>query len=346
MRKVQVNTGRPYQVLIGENLLENVGTLVKEVLSSKRILIVTDDVVKPLYGGIVAESLSKEGYEVEFFVVENGEQSKCLSVYGAILDFLADGGYTRTDGIIALGGGVVGDLAGFVAATYLRGIKFVQIPTTLLAQIDSSVGGKTGLDLISGKNLVGAFWQPSLVVADVLTLNTLPNKEIENGLGELIKYTLLMGGEILEKVEEGFEKDVERVVELAVTYKRDIVEQDEREGGVRRLLNLGHTVAHGIEKLSNYTYTHGKAVATGIMAISKANYKAGLIDEATLKRIERLFECYELDVTLPYTIEEIVEVAKVDKKAEGDSIHLVVTKGFGNCTTEKINLSDLVEYLK
>ena len=346
MKIVQVNTGRPYQVLIGEGLLEGVGALVKEVLKAKRLLIVTDDVVNPLYGGIVAESLSKEGYEVEFFVVENGEKSKCLSVYGAILDFLADGGYTRTDGIIALGGGVVGDLAGFVAATYLRGIKFVQIPTTLLAQIDSSVGGKTGLDLISGKNLVGAFWQPSLVVADVLTLNTLPEKEIENGLGELIKYTLLMGGEILEKVEQGFENDVERVVELAVTYKRDIVEQDEREGGVRRLLNLGHTVAHSIEKLSDYTYTHGKAVATGIMVVANGNYKAGLIDEATLKRIESLFERYEMDVTLPYTIEEIVEVARVDKKAEGDSIHLVVTKGFGNCTTEKIQLSDLGEYLR
>ncbi len=346
MKKVQVNTGRPYHVLIGENLLENVGTLVKEVLSSKRILIVTDDVVNALYGGIVAESLSKEGYEVEFFVVENGEQSKCLAVYGAILDFLADGGYTRTDGIVALGGGVVGDLAGFVSATYLRGIKFVQIPTTLLAQIDSSVGGKTGLDLISGKNLVGAFWQPSLVVADVLTLNTLPEKEIENGLGELIKYACLMGGEILEIVKNGFEKDLERVVELAVSYKRDIVEKDEREGGVRRLLNLGHTVAHGIEKLSNYTYTHGKAVATGIMAIAKANAKTGYIDKETLNSLENLFNRYQMDVTLPYAIEDIAEVAKVDKKAEGSAINLVVMKGFGNCTTEKINLSDLVEYLK
>ncbi|MBQ8177912.1 MAG: 3-dehydroquinate synthase [Clostridia bacterium] len=345
MKVVDVNTGRPYKVLIGSGILGEVGSLVKEVLSAKRLLIITDDIVNPLYGGIVAESLAKVGYEVEFFVIENGEQSKCLSVYGAILNYLADGNYTRKDGIVALGGGVVGDLAGFVAASYLRGIPFVQIPTTLLAQIDSSVGGKTAIDLEAGKNLVGAFWQPSLVVADVNTLSTLPHKEIENGLGELIKYACLMGGEILTLVERGFESSLERVVELAVSYKRDIVTEDERESGVRRLLNLGHTVAHGIEKLSHYTYTHGKAVACGIMAIAKAENKLGNLSDADYDRLKALYDFYGLEYAIGYSIESICEVAKVDKKAENTDINLVIMQGYGDCKVQKMALADLEGYL-
>lgn len=345
MKVVQVNTGRPYKVLIGSNILADVGALVKEALSAKRLLIITDDIVNPLYGGIVAESLAKEGYEVEFFVIENGEQSKCLTVYGAILNYLADGSFTRKDAIVALGGGVVGDLAGFVAASYLRGIPFVQIPTTLLAQIDSSVGGKTAIDLDAGKNLVGAFWQPSLVVADTDTLNTLPQKEIENGLGELIKYGCLMGGEILTLLENDFTTDIERVVELAVSYKRDIVEEDEREGGVRRLLNLGHTVAHGIEKLSHYTYTHGRAVACGIVAIAKACLKEGKLNENDYNRLIALYDRYNLDYTTHYSMESIAEVAKVDKKAENKDINLVVMHSFGDCKVQKMALSDLEGYL-
>lgn len=346
MKTIKVNTGRPYEVLIGENILPNVGELVKKVIKAERLLIVTDDIVNSLYTGIVAESLAKSGYQVEIFVIENGEQSKCLSVYGAILDFLADSGYTRKDAIIALGGGVVGDLAGFVAATYLRGIEFVQIPTTLLAQIDSSVGGKTAIDLEAGKNLVGAFWQPSLVIADVLTLNTLPCKEIENGLGELIKYACLIGGEAYELVAKGYQKDTLRAVELSVAYKRDIVEADEREGGVRRLLNLGHTVAHGIEKLSFYTFTHGKAVACGIMAIANAEHRKGTLSSEDYYKIKELYATYNLDYSLPYSIKDICEVAKVDKKAEAKDINLVVIKGIGNCTVEKMELSKLKEYLK
>lgn len=346
MKIVEVKTGRPYKVLIGSGLIENSGALVREVLSSPRLLIVTDDIVAPLYGGVVAESLAKEGFEVEFFVIENGEQSKCLSVYGAILDFLADNNYTRKDGIVALGGGVVGDLAGFVAATYLRGIRFVQIPTTLLAQIDSSVGGKTAIDVTAGKNLVGAFWQPSLVIADILTLDTLPRKEIENGLGELIKYACLIGGEAYELIAVGYERNVERVVELSVCYKRDIVEADEREGGVRRLLNLGHTVAHGIEKLSGYTHTHGKAVAIGIMAIAKAQNKVGALSDDDLEKIENMYAFYNLDSTLPYPLKDICEVAKVDKKAESKDINLVVINAIGDCSVKKTALKDLEEYLK
>ena len=346
MKTIKVNTGRPYEVLIGENLLSQTGALVKKVLNAPRVLIITDDIVNVLYTGIVAESLSESGYQVEIFVIENGEKSKCLSVYGAILDFLADGGYTRKDGIVALGGGVVGDLAGFVASTYLRGINFVQIPTTLLAQIDSSVGGKTAIDLSAGKNLVGAFWQPSLVIADVLTLNTLPCKEIENGLGELIKYACLIGGEAYELVAKGFEKDTLRAVELSVAYKRDIVEADEREGGIRRLLNLGHTVAHGIEKLSGYTFTHGKAVACGIMAIANAEHKRGTLPSEEYYKIKDLYATYNIDYTLPYKISDICEVAKVDKKAEDKDINLVTIKGVGNCVVEKMELAKLKEYLK
>lgn len=346
MKTIKVNTGRPYEVLIGENLIAETGALVKKVLKSPRLLIITDDIVNSLYTGIVAESLVKSGYQVEIFVIENGEKSKCLSVYGAILDYLADGGFTRKDGIIALGGGVVGDLAGFVAATYLRGIEFVQIPTTLLAQIDSSVGGKTAIDVSAGKNLVGAFWQPSLVIADILTLNTLPQKEIENGLGELIKYACLIGGEAYELVAKGFDKDTQRAVELSIAYKRDIVEADEREGGVRRLLNLGHTVAHGIEKLSGYTFTHGKAVACGIMAIADAEHRRGTLASEEYYKIKDLYAVYNVDYTLPYKLADICEVARVDKKAEGKDINLVTIKAVGDCVVEKIEVAKLKEYLR
>lgn len=344
MESIAVNVGRPYSVLVGEGLLSRIGELVSEVLKAKRLLIVTDDVVCPLYGGIVAESLANAGYEVEFFVVENGEKSKSASVYFDVLNYLADGGFTRTDGIIALGGGVVGDLAGFVSATYLRGIKFVQIPTTLLAQIDSSVGGKTAINLESGKNLVGAFWQPSLVVADVLTLNTLPQKEWENGLGELVKYACLISGEIYELLEQGIEENLVRIVELCVSYKRDVVEADERESGIRRLLNLGHTVAHGVEKLSSYTTSHGKAVAIGLMAIAKAENKLGNLKDDELKKLINLYDKYDLCKDLPYAVEDICEIAKVDKKADGDYVHLVTMKGIGDCMVEKKALAELKEY--
>ncbi len=344
MKTVEVKTGRPYSVLIGEGLLANVGELVSDVVRPSKALIVTDDVVLPLYGGTVAESLENSGFNVEFFVIENGEGSKTLGSFSAIVDYLAENRFTRTDIIVALGGGVVGDLAGFVSATYLRGIKFVQIPTTLLAQIDSSVGGKTAVDIQAGKNLVGAFWQPSLVVADTLTLQTLPQKEIENGLGELIKYACLIGGEAYDLISNGFEKNIERVIELSVQYKRDIVEADEHDHGVRALLNLGHTLAHGVELLSDFTYTHGKAVAVGLYHVAKSGAKRGALSENDFASIKAMYDHYGLDVTLPYSIKELSEAAKVDKKAEGSFINLVVIDGIGKCRVEKMPLENLEEY--
>ncbi len=344
MKTVEVKTGRPYSVLIGEGLLASAGELIASVVKPSKALIVTDDVVLPLYGGTVAESLEKVGFNVEFFVIENGEGSKTLGSFSAIIDYLAESKFTRTDIIVALGGGVVGDLAGFVSATYLRGVKFVQIPTTLLAQIDSSVGGKTAVDIQAGKNLVGAFWQPSLVIADTLTLQTLPQKEIENGLGELLKYACLIGGEAYELISKGFMENLERVIELSVCYKRDIVEADERDQGVRALLNLGHTLAHGVELLSGYTYTHGKAVAVGLYHVAKASYKRGTLSKEDYEDIEKTYSFYDLDVTLPYSIKELAEVAKVDKKAEGSSINLVVIEGIGNCKVQKMPLDILEEY--
>ncbi|MBO7155835.1 MAG: 3-dehydroquinate synthase [Clostridia bacterium] len=347
MKTIKVNASKNYEVLIGSELIKDTGTLVKRVLDASKIMVISDDIVVSLYGEIVRDSLLDAGYEVDFFVIENGEKSKSLPVYAAILEYLADNAYTRTDAIVALGGGVVGDLAGFVAATYLRGISFVQIPTTLLAQIDSSVGGKTAIDLPSGKNLVGAFWQPSLVIADVATLNSLSDKEIENGLGELIKYGVLLGGEAYELISAGINEDnLERLIELSVAYKRDIVEADEKENGVRTLLNLGHTIAHGIEKLSDYTFTHGKAVALGLWAVAKAQYNKGLLSKMDYKKIEELYDYYGIETTLPYSIADLVKVACIDKKATGKNIKLVVPEGIGNCKIVTIALDQLEEYFK
>ncbi len=344
MKTVNVKTSTPYDVLIGKNLLENAGEFIASVITPCRALIVTDDVVLPLYGGIVGESLATKGFEVEFFVIENGEHSKNLGTYASIINYLAEAKFSRKDIIVALGGGVVGDLAGFVASTYLRGIKFIQIATTLLAQIDSSVGGKTAVDIPSGKNLVGAFWQPSLVIADTLTFSTLPEKEIENGLGELIKYACLIGGEAYELISQGFRENLERVIELSVSYKRDIVESDERESGIRALLNLGHTLAHGIELLSSFTYTHGRAVLMGLMAIVKAQFKHGVLPKEDYEKIVELYKFYGIDYKLPYDVKDLVEASKGDKKASGDNINLVVVEGIGNCKVQKMAISELEEY--
>ena len=346
MKTIEVKTSRPYKVLLGSGLIASAGNLIKEVIKAPRLMVITDDIVVALYGEMVRNSLIEAGYEVDFFIIENGEKSKSLPVYGAILDYLADKAYTRTDAIVALGGGVVGDLAGFVAATYLRGIEFVQIPTTLLSQIDSSVGGKTAIDLDAGKNLVGAFWQPSLVIADVDTLQSLPDKEIENGLGELIKYACLIGGETFDIVANGFGKALERVIELSIQYKRDIVEADEKENGVRTFLNLGHTLAHGIEQLSGYNFTHGKAVSLGIIAIAKAQLKLNKLSQTDYDKLLSLYELYGLDTELPYGISELVKVACVDKKASGKNIKLVVMDGIGNCRVQNTALDALEEYFK
>lgn len=343
IRKIRVSASGEYDVLIGRNLIENAGEYVKDTVGNAKIALVTDDTVDALYADAVVNSIKDSGLKVVKFVFLHGEESKNLNTYGQILNFLADNQLTRTDALVALGGGVVGDMAGFAAATYLRGIKYIQIPTTLLSQIDSSVGGKTAIDLPSGKNLVGAFKQPSLVLCDTDTLKTLPKETFIDGMGEAAKYALLDKKVFDLLSSEKF--DIEDLVYLSVDYKRMVVETDEFESGMRKLLNLGHTPAHGIENLSEYKIAHGRAVAMGLDIILKASLKNGYIDGDAFNKMKVVVEKCVGDNPYPFDIVDIADRALVDKKRNGDYITLIAVYGVGDCRPVKIPVTEIKEFL-
>ncbi|MEI6579117.1 MAG: 3-dehydroquinate synthase, partial [Eubacteriales bacterium] len=269
MQSVKVScTQKSYDVLIGSRMLKNAGDILRDYFSPCSVVIVTDDNVDALYGETVQYSLTCSGFNTSKFVFKHGEHSKNLSVYAKALEFMAQNSLTRSDMVVALGGGVTGDLAGFAAASYLRGVRFVQMPTTLLAAVDSSVGGKTGVNLDAGKNLAGAFWQPSLVLCDCDTLNTLPDDILADGIAEAIKYGMIRDKELFEMLEFGdCISNPEACVARCVTIKGNIVAKDEFDNGERQLLNFGHTLAHSIEKLSDYKISHGHAVAIGMVIV-------------------------------------------------------------------------------
>ena len=342
VKTVKVNASKSYDVLIGRNLIERAGELIAKVVPTCTLALVTDDTVDALYSKTVIGALEKVGYRVEKFVFSHGEERKNLLTYGEILNFLAQNELTRTDAVVALGGGVVGDMAGFAAATYLRGIKYIQIPTTLLAQIDSSVGGKTAIDLSHGKNLVGAFCQPSLVICDVNTLKTLPKEIYLDGMGEAVKYAFL-DKKIYELLQNDY--DILDLVYLSIDYKRFVVENDEFESGMRKLLNLGHTPAHGIEKLSSYTISHGRAVTLGLKIILKNSLKHGYINKQLYEDAIALIEKQVGKLECPYEIKEICAASLNDKKRNGEYIALVMVYGVGDCRLVKIKVDELWGYL-
>ena len=293
MKTIHIDSSRKYDVHIGAGLLNEIPSVSDRLFNKGKLLVVTDDNVNVLYAQRVLSALNERGFNAKKFVFPHGEQNKTLATFSDILDALAGYGFTRTDGVVALGGGVTGDVAGFAAAAYMRGINYVQVPTTLLAGIDSSVGGKTAVDLAGGKNLVGAFHQPVAVIFDTDTLKTLPQEYLQDGLGEGLKYAVLCGGELMQIMESGLnEKNFERFLELCVGCKRDIVQADEREGGVRRLLNLGHTLGHALEKVSDFKISHGVAVADGLMRISEIAVRNGLLSATDGNRIVCLCKKY------------------------------------------------------
>lgn len=342
-RKITVKASGVYDVVIANNLIDSVGELILSTVGNAKIAVITDDVVDVLYADRVINSLTTSGFEVVKYVFPHGEESKNLSNYGDILEFLSLNHFTRSDVMVALGGGVVGDITGFSAATYMRGIKYIQIPTTLLAQIDSSVGGKTAVDLPSGKNLVGAFKQPSLVICDTDTLSTLPKEIFLDGMGEAVKYAVLDKGVYELLSQENY--NIEDLVYLCVDCKRKIVEADEFESGKRKLLNLGHTVAHGIEKLSEYKISHGKAVSMGLNIILKASLKNGFIDQNLYNDISSVVKNCVGENDCPYDIENISECALFDKKRTGDSVAVIAVYGVGDCRAINVKVTELKEFL-
>ena len=342
MKTVHVSTGRPYDVQIGRGNLKTAGEWLKELTPSRYAAIIADDTVDALYGDLVEISLLAAGFRVVRFRFVHGEQSKTLATYGAILDFLAENRLTRSDTIVALGGGVTGDMAGFAAATYLRGINVAQIPTTLLAMVDSSVGGKTGVDHPAGKNLVGAFYQPIGVLCDPDVLATLPPDVFADGMAETIKYGVLCDAPLFELLASGKDAiDLESVVERCVAIKAGVCANDECDLGQRQMLNLGHTFGHAIERCSGYCLPHGHAVAVGMVYSTRIAVGLGLSDQSCVKRLCDALTRNNLPTSAPYTAAELAEAALGDKKRAGETLTLILPTAIGKCVLHPVPVSQL-----
>ncbi|MEG1528754.1 MAG: 3-dehydroquinate synthase [Clostridia bacterium] len=347
MTKISVDLERRYDIIFESGCLSKIGEHIKALGSASKIAIITDKNVEDLYANSVAISLKNSGFLVSIFAFEAGEASKTPQNYLNIIEFLKCQNLTRDDIVVALGGGVVGDIAGFAASTYMRGIRFVQVPTTMLAFIDSSIGGKTGVDFGKCKNLIGTFYQPSVILADTSVLRTLPDAEWKNGLGEGLKYAILNGGRIYEILKSGLDKsNIDEFILLCMQAKVDIVTADEKERGVRKLLNLGHTFGHAIEALSNFAVPHGVAVANGILMMSKASYAHMTMSESDFNGICALANMYNLTYDHGFTYADMRLYIESDKKKSGDnSISIVVANGIGNCKIVKMTLDELENYV-
>ncbi|MGM9619496.1 MAG: 3-dehydroquinate synthase [Oscillospiraceae bacterium] len=346
MNTIHVTASRTYDVLVQPGILAETGRYVAAVTRAKTAALVADERVYPLYADRVEESLRAAGFRVVSFVYRGGEQAKNLATYGEILNFLAENRLTRSDVVVALGGGVTGDMAGFAAATYLRGVDFVQIPTTLLAAVDSSVGGKTAVDLPAGKNLVGAFCQPALVLCDPEVLRTLPEEQFRAGCAEVVKYGMLGSEPFFRELEQSGAAELEHVISVCVGMKRDIVGEDEFDHGQRRLLNLGHTVGHAVEACSGFAMSHGEAVAIGMAVITRAAVQRGVCGEETLERLLALLRRLGLPTETERGAEELYRAALSDKKMAEGKMHLVVPEAVGRCRVETIEAEEMLSWLR
>ncbi|MGL5152415.1 MAG: 3-dehydroquinate synthase [Clostridium sp.] len=335
-----------YKIIIQNGLLNNIGREVREVFTGEKIFIITDDNVNGIYGEKVVNLLKEEGYNVDIISLPPGEETKSFNVLPSIYDKMLDFKLTRKDIIITLGGGVIGDLGGFVASTFLRGIPFIQVPTTLLSQVDSSVGGKVGVDLERGKNLVGSFYQPKKVIMDPETLNTLTNRVFFDGAAEVIKYGCIKDKSFFDllktfKSREEIMLNIEEVLYVCCNIKRVVVEKDEKDLGDRMLLNFGHTIGHAIEKYYNFsTYTHGEAVAIGMYNISKISEKHGITDKGVADEIKEILIQYGL----PYEMKQedmgkILEAISLDKKNLGNILKIILLNIIGESIIYDSNLS-------
>lgn len=345
MKKICVRTSSPYEVLIERGALGKCGEFISAVTSSRRAAVITDDTVGDLYGERVVSSLEKSGFECGVFTFPHGEQSKSLDNLGKIYDFLCSFGITRSDILIALGGGVVGDITGFAAASFLRGVDFVQIPTTLLAQVDSSVGGKTAIDIPGGKNLVGAFKQPILVICDSDTLKTLPPETLADGMAESIKYGMIRDEKLFEMIEShdlgNIDEVMDDMVYECIDIKRDVVEHDEFDKGERMMLNFGHTLGHALEAWHEYKdYTHGMGVAAGMCMMT---------DRTAPQLSERLKKCvqaYKLPIGTDIPMSELLPFCSKDKKRDLGSISYIVCNTIGRAEIKNVTVAEFEEIME
>ena len=339
MRIQQIHTQPPYEVWIGNDILS------KLPAQKGSCALVTDDIVDRLYGEKVTELFRSRGIPVKKYVFPHGESGKSGENYLKLLRFLSP--LTRSDFLVALGGGVVGDLTGFAAATYLRGISYLQIPTTILAQVDSSVGGKTAINLPEGKNLVGAFHQPSFVLCDTALLDSLPMEQIKAGCGEIIKYALGFDADLFAQLEaEGMDFDREQVIARCIAIKDALVSRDTKDHGCRQLLNLGHTVGHAIEKCSGFTLPHGIGVAMGMGVVTRAAVANHVCESVVLLRLEALLAQFGLSAVSPYPMEQLIPAMLEDKKRMGDTINLILPVSIGHCAVTPMPVADAIEFIR
>ena len=346
MITVPVKASKEYKIHIGTGLMDRAGEYLRTVTKGDSIMLVCGDIVNGLYADRVTAALEQAGYRVVRFVYPHGEQSKTPETYLALLSALAAQGFTRSDTILALGGGVTGDLAGFAAATYQRGIAYVQMPTTLLAAVDSSVGGKTAIDLPAGKNLVGAFYQPRMVLCDLDALATLPADIFADGCAEVIKYGVIWDEALFEALGAGMAHQTAEVIARCVTIKAEVVAQDEFDNGLRGILNFGHTVGHAIEKCSHFAVSHGSAVAMGMVIVTKAAVLAGICEASVFDRVLALVRSYGLPVTAPYDADTLLAAMRADKKRAGAKISLILPEAVGRVRIEKMTLEEMDAFLR
>lgn len=347
MKTICVNASKTYHVHIDKGLITQAGSYLRQLFPCCKIAIISDSNVYPIFGASLEKSLKDSGYSSASFVFPAGETSKNGATYLEILNFLAENNITRSDILIALGGGVVGDITGFAAATFLRGISYVQIPTTLLAMVDSSVGGKTAIDLPAGKNLAGAFYQPSMVLCDLNTLDTLSREIFCDGCAEVIKYGVLYDSQLFAHLsDKGLDFDRQEVIGRCIELKRNVVAEDEFDKGSRQMLNLGHTIGHAIEKRSNFSISHGQAVAMGMAIISKAAAESGLCNFSVHTRICKALDQFHLPATTDFTAEELYINALSDKKRSGDTVNLIIPLEIGRCIIQKTPIHEVQSFIK
>ena len=340
-------SSRTYDVHIACELLPRVGAIVRECAEGCKAMVVTNTDVAPLYSLTVLESLRKAGYDTHIHIVESTETVKNMTELARLLEHCAEAELTRDDVVVALGGGVVGDLAGFAAATYMRGCKLVQVPTSLLAMVDSSVGGKTAVDLAHGKNLAGAFFQPRAVVASVEVLDTIAPDLFADSCGEVIKYGVMCDPMLFEELEKapltGSRNDYERlesVIARCVKIKRDVVSNDECERGLRQTLNLGHTIGHAVESANEYQLGHGSSVAAGMCIMARACAKRGWCDQDVVHRIEATVAAHGLPTSTDFDVDTLFRHAKADKKRHGDTMNIVAIEAIGSVSIKTLPLDE------
>lgn len=336
MKIINVNTSsKSYNIHIGKGVLALTGEIIKKLDFTGKVMIVTDDNVAPLYLETVKDSIKSSGLDVYTTILSSGEEHKNMDSIMKVYESAAINNFNRKDMFVALGGGVVGDMTGFAASTFLRGIKYVQIPTTLLAQVDSSIGGKTGIDLPFGKNLVGSFCQPQAVIADTLTLKTLTDEHIASGMAEVIKSAFIRKKDFVDLLlnSTDFDEDVEEFIIRSMNVKKEVVEIDEFEKHERMMLNFGHTLGHSIEKIMNFRgISHGQAVAIGMSLITK--------NQEVKKVLNTILNKYNLKTDIDIPVKKLIDAAKNDKKTVSDGINIVVVEEIGNADIRKITFEE------